>query len=176
VNKYRFKKTPACRQAGITRIIFLVTGSWLLVTLIGCEAFVRKFTRKPKDQPAVEMVLAPEEYKDTRTPEQKYRESFLFWKTWHDELIESLLQNRSYKKRLDCVQEALKHLNNLRPLLKENKQKKLGLYINRLNDLQSMIDDDIYGTNNSNNYHRAEQIKMDILRDLSYNEIKNDLI
>ncbi|MCX5709584.1 MAG: hypothetical protein NT088_02500 [Candidatus Omnitrophica bacterium] len=46
----------------------------LVIDLAGCEAFVRKFTRKKKDQgPAEELVIVPEEYKDTRTTETKYR-------------------------------------------------------------------------------------------------------
>ena len=45
-------------------ILFCCLGA-MACGLVGCEAFVRKFTRKPKkeDLPRTEMVLTPEEYK-----------------------------------------------------------------------------------------------------------------
>ena len=48
-----------------TQIIGVSVSCSFLFTLIGCAAFVRKFTRKRKkeDLPQEEMVLAPEEWK-----------------------------------------------------------------------------------------------------------------
>jgi len=163
----------------ITQILILVSGFWLLVTLMGCDAFVRKFTRKPKkeDLPQEEMVLAPEEYKGPQmTKEELYRQYFLFWKSWHDELIESLSQHRSQKKQIDCMEEAIKNLVNLKALLNINMQKKLDVYLFELKELQNQINKDLYGNNAIINARSAERIKRDILRDFSYNKIKNYLI
>ena len=86
------------------KIILLATCYLLLATLIGCEAFVRKFTRKSKNPVEEVMVLAPEEYKGPQqTKEELYRQYFLFWKSWQDELIESLLQNKSNKKKVNYI-------------------------------------------------------------------------
>jgi len=66
----------------------------LLSVLSGCETMARKFTRKSKKpgQP-VQMVLAPEEYKGPdMSKEELYRQYFLFWKSWHDELENALIQ------------------------------------------------------------------------------------
>src|SRR3990167_4305344 len=93
---------------------------FLIIDLLGCDAFVRKFTRKRKkeDLPQEEMVLAPEEWKGPQmTKEQMYRQYFMFWKSWQDELVESLLQKRSQKKQIDCSLEAIKNLLSLRALL-----------------------------------------------------------
>jgi len=54
-------------------------------TLVGCDAFVRKFTRKPKTQefPEEEMVLAPEEYEPIAlSAAERYQQDFFFWKAW----------------------------------------------------------------------------------------------
>ncbi|MCX5710837.1 MAG: hypothetical protein NT060_02555 [Candidatus Omnitrophica bacterium] len=141
----------------------------LVVDLAGCESFVRKFTRKKKQEgPTEELVLVPEEYKDTRTAEAKYREHFTYWKAWQDELVESLLMNKSLKKRVDCAEQALKHLSELKPLLIAKKQQELSGYLARLADLRDMISDDTYGTNNHFYRNKAENIRRNVLQHFSY--------
>lgn len=146
---------------------------------LGCEAFVRKFTRKKKKDamPQEEIVLAPEEWKGAQmTKEQIYRQYFLFWKAWQDELIDALQQRRSQKKQIDCSLEAIKNLISLRPLLNEDTQKTLDKYINQLKDLRDALGRDFYGGNIAANVNKAERIKRNILRDFSYNKIKNNLL
>jgi DNA repair ATPase RecN len=150
---------------------------WVLIISVGCDAFVRKFTRKPKKENVKqeEMVLVPEEYKPTADKTELYRQYFLYWQTWHEELLESLLQNKSLKKRVDCAQEALKNLSNLRPLLGPEKQQKLDNYINQLVDLKASIAQDTYGTNSLTYRDRADRIKRGILRDFSYRKVSKDI-
>jgi hypothetical protein len=144
----------------------------------GCDAFVRKFTRKPKKEAflAEEMVLVPEEYKGPQmTKEELYRQYFLFWKSWQDELIASLSEKRSQKKQIDCAEEAIKNLVNLKTLLNEEKQKELDIYIKRLKDLRDLISQDLYGSNIVTHLQKAEWIKRDILRNFSYHKVKDIL-
>lgn len=167
------------KRAKLKNFIFVCGLLTVICGLLGCDAFVRKFTRKHKKEnlPQEEMVLAPEEYKTPQmTKEELYRQYFLFWKSWHDELIESLLQQRSQKKQIDCVGEAIGNLNELRRLLNAEKQKQLDTYILQLKELQGQISKDIYGNSIMPNTQRAESIKRNILRDFSYNKIKNYLI
>ncbi|MEI6831476.1 MAG: hypothetical protein WCK61_02090 [Candidatus Omnitrophota bacterium] len=159
------------------KIVVIFLFCVLLVNLIGCESFTRKFTRKSKKaaQP-VEMVLAPEEYKGPNmTKEELYRQYFLFWKSWQDELINSLMYNASLKKKIDCAKEALKNLINMQNLLVEPAQKNFFIYITRLTDLISDMQSDIYGSNNNRNIKVAEHLKSDIQRGFIYPKIRNYL-
>jgi len=160
--------------------LIIICGLWTMVYgLVGCDAFVRKFTKKPKQENNLqeEMVLAPEEYKaPNMSKEELYRQYFLFWKSWQDELIESLQQRKSQKKQLDCVEEGIKNLINLRVLLNEAMQNKLDIYIDKLKDLKNAISQDLYSNNALNNAHDAERIKMDILHKFSYNKVKDNLL
>jgi hypothetical protein len=160
--------------------ILLLTFNFLLLTLsTGCDAFVRKFTRKPKkeNQPKQELVLVPEEYKPPKmTKEEVYRQYSLYWKSWHDELINSLSGDASQKKQIDCAKEAINNLESLRATLQEVKQKRLDVYINQLKDLKKEIEEDLYGNNISINRLAAERIRRNILRDFSYNKIKDYLV
>jgi len=160
------------------KIILLVTSYSLLVTSLGCDAFVRKFTRKRKKEgPKEQMVLVPEEYKPPpMTKEEVYRQYFLFWKSWHDELINSLTYRASHKKNMDCINEALKNLGQLRTTLQEAKQKKMDVYIKQLEDLRDSIAQDLYGNNAVQNRLTAERLKRGILRDFSYDKVKKYLV
>lgn len=161
------------------KVLRLFIISFLIIDLLGCDAFVRKFTRKRKKEslPQEEMVLAPEEWKGPQmTKEQMYRQYFLFWKSWQDELIEALLQKKSQKKQVDCSLEAIKNLLGLRALLNADSQKKLDNYINRLKDLHGSISRDFYGSSSLSYANSAERIKRGILSDFSYNKIKNYLL
>lgn len=148
-----------------------------IVNFIGCEAFARKFTRKSKKEnlPQTEMVLVPEEYRDTMNKEELYRQYFLFWKSWHDELINSLSIGANHKKQIGSANEAIKNLEQLKVYLNEEKQKKLDGYILQLENLKSLITKDAFGINISVNRYSAENIKRSILREFSYNKIKKDM-
>jgi hypothetical protein len=157
-------------------IVFLICVLFLS-NLVGCEAFVRKFTRKPKKQETEEeLVLTPEEYKGPQmTKEELYRKYLLYWKSWLDELITALLQNTSHKRQVDCVSEAIENLVALRTLLNENKQKQLNKYINQMNELKDAIIKDVYGSNSNANRQESERIRMNILRYFSYDKISKDI-
>ena len=70
----------------IKQLVLFFICCLMIAGLVGCDAFVRKFTRKPKKERITkeEMVLVPEEYKSTMTQEQMYRQYFLFWQSWQD--------------------------------------------------------------------------------------------
>jgi len=151
---------------------------FLVLTLLGCEAFVRKFTRKSKKEKAPEeMVLSPEEWKGPKmTKEEMYRQYYTFWKSWQDELINALSQGMSLKKRDDCAGQVVKNLLGMRAMLNETKQKQLDVYLKQVNSLTSAIKSDIYGASNNSNRQTAERVRRNILQSFSYGDIKNDLI
>mgnify|MGYP003394751477 CR=1 FL=1 len=150
----------------------------LIFSLLGCEAFVRKFTRKPnKEKVPEEMVLAPEEWKGPQmTQEERYRQYFLFWQSWHDELINAFLGDASPKKKLDCAAQAIKNLVGMRGLLNENRQKQLDVYLRQFNDLKDEIKSDIYGSSKDVYRLSTENIRRNILQQFSYHDIKNDFL
>jgi len=166
------------QRSRIKKIIFLFLIGFICLNLVGCDAFVRKFTRKPKkDQyPQEELVLAPVEYKaPSMTPEQKYRQTFLYWQSWLDELIEALSSPKKRKKALDCAGQALKNLDDLRPLLDEKDQLVLDKYATQLNSLKEEIQGDIYSNRLDFSRSTAERIRRNVFRDLSISKVKGSL-
>lgn len=165
-------------QRAKIKIVLLFTVCCLLFTLIGCDAFVRKFTRKPKkkDLPEEEMILVPQEYEaPVMTKEEEYQQYLLLWQSWQDELLDTLLYESNHKKQVSCADEAIKNLEQLRTLLNEDKQKKLDVYILRLKGLKDSVIQDVYGANNSSFRLIAEEIKRAVIRDFAYHKIKGSL-
>jgi len=159
----------------VTRLVVIFC---VFCLLAGCDAFVRKFTRKPKkeDIPKEEMVLAPEEYPEPKINRgELYRQYFSFWESWQDELISALLDRGGYKRRVGCVSEAVKNLAEARALLGAEGQKKLGVYVSRMKELQGLIAEDLYGRDNERNRRSAERIKMDVHKDFSYKKVAKDI-
>ncbi|MDD5595681.1 MAG: hypothetical protein PHY94_05500 [Candidatus Omnitrophica bacterium] len=156
------------------RLLFVIWVLSFVIFLSGCDAFVRKFTRKTKKEnmPKEEMVLEPQEYKPTMSKEELYRQYFLYWQSWQDELIESLSHSGNYKKQVSCIDQAIKNLLYVRNMLNPEKQKQLDVYLNQLAALQDDVKADVYGANFSNNRTAAERLKMRILRDFSYSKVK----
>jgi len=159
------------------RILLVLLSGFLLLDLLGCEAFTRKFTRKPKkSDAAIEMVLVPEEYQGPNlTKEEIYRQHYLYWNSWQDELINALTQNASLKKKVDCAREALKNLVNMKMMLVEDAQKNFDPEIAKLNGLLADIKSDIYGQNNNWNLRTARKIKASIHKNFVYPKIRNYL-
>jgi len=153
---------------------------FLILNLIGCEAFVRKFTRKPKEADRQEeMVIAPQEYKNTLSHEEQYRQYFTFWKAWQDELLTAMdvtIEQTNNKKQIDCANEALKNLMSMKPLLNSGAQKKLDPYLSRSIDLRDALERDYYGLNVSLNRQEARRLRKDILQNFSFPDIKKDLL
>ena len=156
----------------------LLSVFFLLFSALGCEAFVRKFTRKPKkDKAREEMVLAPEEWKGPQmTREEMYRQYYTFWQAWQEELINALSRNAPLKKKNDCAGQAVKNLLGMRGMLNETRQKQLDVYLKQMNGLLSAVKADIYGASNNSNRQSAEKVKRNIMQSFSYSDIKGDPI
>lgn len=174
----RQKAKGKSRTKDLKLFLKFFTFYFLVFTFIGCEAFVRKFTRKPKkdDLAKEEMVLAPEEYKGPQmTKEELYRQYLLYWKSWQDELIAALSPNANHKKQIGCANEALKNLSHLRTLLNTEKQKRLDIYIAQLENLKGEITKDAYSSSVVSSRLTAERIRRNILKEFSYQSVKDYL-
>jgi len=161
----------------IKRILSVLLFGFLLLDLLGCEAFTRKFTRKSKKADApIELVLIPQEYKGPdMTKEEIYRQHYLYWGSWQGELINALTQKANLKKKVDCAQEAKKYLVNMKMMLVDDAQKNFDQEIAKFNGLLADIKKDIYGANDNWNLREAERIKSRIHKNFVYPKVRNYL-
>ncbi|MCQ9207853.1 MAG: hypothetical protein NG712_00495 [Omnitrophica bacterium] len=122
-------------------ILLLITYLLLLTTVIGCEAFRKKFVRKAKREKEIKVVIETYEYESRYSIEESYKRYFLFWRTAHEELINLLdRQDLSRKRRVFVAGKIVENLQHMRQLLLPEKQSELDTHIleqeNILNQLQ----------------------------------------
>lgn len=160
-----------------TQIIGLSTTCCLLFTLIGCAAFVRKFTRKPKGElEKEEPVIQPEVYPDlAAAKDELYKDYSTFWEGWADQLMEFLNEKANFKKQKECAYEALDNLTKMRELLNEEKAKSLEPLIDEFTAVKAIV---FAGRLSSPDYNylknKVERIKSRVHRHFAYSRISKD--
>lgn len=127
------------RRYGFLLIFILIFSCiWFLT---GCESLQRKFTRKRKTQETQEeMIIVPRDYSAHPFPNDVlYKQYFIYWKSWNQELVSSLNDYATYKKILDCVEQAIINLKKMSSYLKDEKAKELEVYIKKTEDLKNEV-------------------------------------
>jgi dsDNA-binding SOS-regulon protein len=109
--------------------------------LTGCENIRKKFTRKRKSKDSQEqMIIVPRDYSAHPFPSDvMYKQYFIYWKSWNQELITSLNDAASHKKIVDCVEQSIINLNKMVTYLNEEKAKELSVYVKKTEDLKKEI-------------------------------------
>ncbi|MEK7849973.1 MAG: hypothetical protein AAB213_04090 [Candidatus Omnitrophota bacterium] len=121
-------------------LVFVVILSGIFM-LTGCESLRKKFTRKRKSRESQDqMIIVPRDYSAHPFPSDvMYKQYFIYWKSWNQELITSLNDYSSYKKILDCVEQAIMNLKKMTTYLNEDKSKELDVYIKKTEALKTQI-------------------------------------
>lgn len=162
----------------ITQIMVLFSVLCFLFSVIGCAAFVRKFTRKPKGEPQKEEpVIQPEAYPDVAADrDELYKDYSTFWEGWADQLMEFLNEKANFKKQRECAYEALDNLIKMRKLLNEEKAKSLEPLIDEFTAVKTIV---FTGRLSSSDYtylkNKVERIKSRVHRHFAHSKISKDL-
>ncbi len=162
----------------LTRIIVIPAVCCLLFTAMGCQALTRKFIRKPKGEPKREEPLfQPQEYPDVgQTNDQLYKDYFLFWENWADELVSRLSEKENSKKQKECAGEALDNLAKMQSLLNEEKSNALMPLVNEFAAVKEAI---FAGNLNGSSFYslrnKVERIKTKVHRNFIYSKIMKEL-
>lgn len=123
-------------------ILLFFTYYLLLTTAIGCDAFRKKFIRKPKAQKEVRVVVETKRYESTLSQKQVYVRYFAFWQAWHEELVDTLdMQEVNRKRRTAAGRGIVENLKQMRRLLMPEKQKQLDLYILVQEDIMRQLEE-----------------------------------
>ena len=161
----------------LTQIAALVAGFCLLVSLTGCEAFVKKFRRKPREEKKEEPIIQPENYPDVAlNRDELYRDYFLFWESWADELVSFLNDKANTRKQKECIQQAMDNLVKMRSLLNEEKARSLDKFAAELAAVKNVL---FQSYLNSADFsylkNKLERIKAKVHQGFVFSKIKKDL-
>jgi hypothetical protein len=120
----------------ILKSVSIAVSLGLLVSLSGCAALRKKFTRKKKE--VVQKPLYRVRKYDTKPSSALYEKHYIFWVSWHKKLIEELGKNR--KSDLRSMREITKNLNDMTILLVDEKALSLKAHIEGLAKVEAIME------------------------------------
>lgn len=126
------------------KIIAVIIVLIFLPGLTGCEAIQRKFVRKNKKEP-----LRPKFYQEglsseTRPNIELYMMHYMYWKTWHEDLVVKAGDNAKRDKL--AFSEVFSNLKDMQKRLLEEKAKEIDVYIEEMQKIAREIEKGKAGT------------------------------
>jgi len=119
------------RRIGVVILVLFVT-----MELSGCAGLKKKFTRKKKEEIVQEVYLSPEEYQK-EPDEVLYKRHYLFWKTWHEDLMKNI--GESYTTDNRCIIEIISNLEDMKKALTGKEAARLQLYIEDMKEIKGEL-------------------------------------
>jgi len=117
-------------------ILYLIASVVILTQLTGCASLRKKFIRKKKVTKETPHYSRIREYDNVPTMEL-YTKHYIFWKSWHREIMELLGQNSKKDKR--CIDEMIGNLEDMKAMLVDEKGDQLDGHIQVLRDIKRDI-------------------------------------
>ena len=108
----------------------------IAITLVGCDALQKKFTRKKKETKPIPKLYQLKKY-DVKPSAELYSKHYAYWQSWMSELIQDLGDN--HKKDVRCIDEALSQLHDMRNILVQEKADALTKHIRRIEEAREII-------------------------------------
>lgn len=116
----------------------------LTVSVGGCTALRKKFTRKKKEkngEQAFVPVLDPVDYPaPSVSPEERYRYHYSLWKVWQRDLIQHIDSKESDKNQKYLLGQIIAQLEEMKRWVTEAKQKELSGAIGEWNAILAMYE------------------------------------
>ncbi|MFA4991723.1 MAG: hypothetical protein WC569_03995 [Candidatus Omnitrophota bacterium] len=146
----------------------------LCVSVAGCAGVQRKFARKKKEEPKPLPIVATYDYAKELRVDELYKKHFLFWKTWQGELIDRM--GGGYKKRVECYDQIIANLIEMKKYLNDPKGLELEPFINEILSIDPSIRKIDLTRNETYRMRRLlEQTRRQIEKRFSYSDVKNSL-
>ncbi len=154
------------KRIGIVLILAIMAGS-----ITGCAQLRDKFVRKSKEEEKpVRQYYAVREY-DVHPNMDLYTKRYIFWKTWHKELLDVLDSDNSKKIKVAAEQE-LSNLIDMRNMLNDEKAGQIQEYVDELTTIEQTIrKEGITRGNKVGIRRRLELLGKNVKRDFSYNKV-----
>lgn len=145
----------------------------LVLSLSGCDAVQRKFTRKKKAAVKMPRFYQLKKYEKKPSPEL-YKKHFGYWVSWQGTLVAVLGQNNKKDKR--CIEEAIGQLKDMQYILVPEKGEEMEPHIERMERARVVIfKGDLSFANKDNILRILEKEDRVIKRDFSYSKVRNFL-
>ena len=155
------------------RPIAVLVALVLILSLSGCDALQKKFTRKKKAAIKMPRFYQLRKYEKKPSPEL-YKKHFGYWESWQGTLIVVLSQNNKKDKR--CIEEAIGQLKDMQYILVSEKGEEMQPHIETMERARNIIfKGDLSFANKDTVRMTLEKEDRVIKRDFSYSKVRNFL-
>lgn len=173
---FKFGRKPSlCGKINVGCISFLsiLVGLFFIQILSGCGSeWEKKFIRKTEKQ------ARPAQFevdKTNRAYEALYKEHFLYWKAWHDELIHDVGTNEKKVER--DILETRRQLNSLAKYVKEETGAKIYVFVADFDQIVRRLNRGILNANDHGMIKRdLDRLRRRIYRELKFKKIESELL
>lgn len=161
---------------GKTKFLYLIaTLLSVAMCLSGCAQLRDKFIRQRKTDAHKRAGYQPVRAYDVRPTLDMYATRYIYWKSWHDELI-SVLDDSNHKKKVVAIREAISNLFSMQRMLEDDKAEELQACIDRLAVLQDTIDHArLTGANVIRMRRELEVVGRQIIREFSHTKMSGHI-
>jgi len=115
------------------RLFISIVILMLCISVSGCAALQRKFVRKKKKKEKDAAIVTAYDYSKGLRVDELYGRHFLFWQSWHTELIGKI--DGTYKKRSACFGYIISSLKDMKKYLNSPKDEELEKVIEELHSI-----------------------------------------
>ena len=141
------------------------------VLLSGCAQMRDKFIRKPKEETTVKQFYSVRKY-DVHPNMELYTKRYIFWKTWHKELLD-VLDGTNRKKIVVAVEQELSNLIDMQSMLVNEKAEALQPYVEELTTIERTIKKE--GVTRGNRVQLRRKLELlgkQVKKDFSYRKVQ----
>lgn len=167
----RKNSTDCLKKANKLFFVLLLIFS---IALAGCTPALRKKFIRPrkKKEKQEEVIYQTREYVKENIPvDEYYKEHYIFWKSWQEELIKALGTN-SRKLQVRSLSEAIINLNAMKDILGDEKGAALETHIALLEEIDGKISGGYLSSADIKRLKRTlTRQKKEIVREFSYNKV-----
>jgi len=144
------------------------------VYLVGCAQLHDKFVRPRKRDDSRATYRQVRAY-DVRPNLELYTTRYIYWRSWHSELLQ-VLDDSNHKKKLVAVRESLSNLNAMRRMLEDEMAEDLQGHIDILERLRrDMESARLTGANLIRTRRDLQVLGRNVSRDFSYTKVPGHL-
>lgn len=128
----------------LTVVVVISCALFFASAASGCASFSRKFTRKPKEEKEVRVVVETQDYASKYSTAELYKKYYLYWRLANNDLLNLLDNPEINRKKLIAVSgEIAKNLGELRRFLQPEKQARINEFISETNRLGVELGQDL---------------------------------
>ncbi|MFH1360086.1 MAG: hypothetical protein ABIJ41_03505 [Candidatus Omnitrophota bacterium] len=166
------------KQKIFPNVCLIVSLFVFLMTESGCEPLRKKFTRQKKKTEVQQEVpiLEPIEYPENiKSPQDTYQHHFNLWRVWHKELIGSMTENESRKRRLYFMEQVVINLEMMRDLLKGEKKDALIACLKKIQLIEQQLQSSMIAQNFSSLRRQLESLEKKIRDEFALKSIEESI-